>query len=244
MIDCLIDSGNSRVKFAIHQQGQWQFLCAIDFVQPQFVEQCLQILQSHSFDKIYLANVSKGQRAQQLELFLEQVTLPIIRINTTLQLGRLKIAYPDSSQLGVDRFLAMLAASEEPISCIIISFGSALTIDVLTANGEHQGGLIAPSPEFQWRCMHDHFPGLFAEQGIVQNLARNTADALTSGIELQTLSMLERVIAENVTMDNSRILLTGGAAKQWLDKLPSQCEYVPEIIFHGMQRYIALSTDE
>lgn len=244
MIDCLIDSGNSRVKFAIHQQGQWRFLNAVDFEQPQFVTQCLQILQDHSFNKIYLANVSKGERAQQLELFLEQVTLPIIRINTISQLGTLKIAYPEPKQLGVDRFLALLAASDEAVSSVIISFGSALTVDVLTADGEHLGGLIAPSPEFQWRSMHEHFSGLFAEQGIVQNLARNTADALASGIALQTLSMLERVIVENVTTDSSRIFLTGGAAKQWLDKLPSQCVYVPEIIFHGMQRYIALSTDE
>lgn len=244
MIECLIDSGNSRVKFAIHQQGKLQFLSAVDFEQPQFVAQCLHILQNHSFNKIYLANVSKGERAQQLEFFLEQVTLPIIRINTSSQLGRLKIAYPEPKQLGVDRFLALLVASDEAVSSVIISFGSALTVDVLTADGEHQGGLIAPSPDFQWRSMHEHFPGLFAEQGIVQNLARNTADALTSGIALQTLSMLEHVIAEHGKTDNSRILLTGGAAEQWLDKLPSQCDYVPEIVFHGMQRFIALSTDE
>lgn len=244
MIDCLIDSGNSRVKFAIHQNGQWQFLSAIDFEQPQFVEQCLQILQGHSFSKIYLANVSKGERAAQLELFLEQVTLPIIRIKTIPQLGRLKIAYPDPAQLGVDRFLALLAGSEEPLPCLIISFGSALTVDVLTADGEHQGGLIAPSPAFQWRCMHEHFPGLFAEQGIAQDLARNTADALTSGIALQTLSMLEHVIAAYGKTDNSRILLTGGAAKQWLNKLPDKCIYAPEIVFHGMHRYMTLSTHE
>ncbi len=244
MINCLIDSGNSRVKFAIHQNEQWQYLSAVNFEHPQFVEQCAQILQGHSFDKIYLANVSKGKRAEQLELFLAQSTLPIHQINTQAQLGNLKIAYPEPKQLGVDRFLSLLSASAESLPSIIISFGSALTLDVLTADGQHLGGLIAPSPEFQWRSMHDHFPGLFPELGSVQDLAHNTADALTSGIALQTISLIERVIAANNKTGNARIFLTGGAAKQWLDKLPAQCTYVPDIVFHGMHCYITLNTHE
>ena len=244
MIDCLIDSGNTRVKFAIHQNNQWQYLNAVDFENPQFIEQCLQILHGQPFDKIYLANVSKGKRAEQLERFLVEVSIPINRINTLSQLGNLKIAYPEPKQLGVDRFLSLLSASAESLPSIIISFGSALTIDVLTADGLHLGGLIAPSPEFQWRSMHDHFPGLFPELGLVQDLAHNTADALTSGIALQTISLIERVIAANNKMGDARIFLTGGAAKQWLDKLPVQCAYVPDIVFHGMHCYIASNTHE
>lgn len=244
MIDCLIDSGNTRVKFAIDQNDQWQYLSAVEFEHPQFVEQCLQILQGHSFSKIYLANVSKGERAAQLELFLAQVLLPIHRINTQAQLGPLIISYPEPKQLGVDRFLSLLAASAEPLPCVIISFGSALTIDVLTADGQHLGGLIAPSPEFQWRAMQNHFSGLFPEPGTVQELAQNTADALTSGITLQTIALLERVIASNNQTGDTRIFVTGGAAQQWLDKLPSQRIYVPDIVFHGMHRFIALHSDE
>lgn len=240
MVDCLIDSGNSRVKFAAREQDQWRFLAAVDFEHPQFIEQCLQVFQSQAFDHIYMANVSKGSRAERLEQLLQRTALPVIRIETLPCLGRLKIAYPEPKQLGVDRFLAMLAASEEPVPCILISFGSALTVDVLSADGEHQGGLIAPSPEFQWRSMHDHFPGLFNEPGLAIDLARNTADALSSGIALQTISLLDRVIVENTKSENTRIIVSGGAAQPWLEKLPHQCIYMPDLVFHGMHRYIAL----
>ena len=108
MNDCLIDSGNSRVKFAVREQDRWQFLAAIDFEHPQFIEQCLHVLQNQSFSQIYLANVSKGPRAERLEQFLLQTELPIIRIESLASLGNLKIAYDEPKQLGVDRFLTML----------------------------------------------------------------------------------------------------------------------------------------
>ena len=48
--------------------------------------------------------------------------------------------------LGVDRFLAMLAALERfPNSpLLVIDAGSAVTFDVIDAKGMHQGGLIMP----------------------------------------------------------------------------------------------------
>jgi type III pantothenate kinase len=240
MNDCLIDSGNTRVKFAVRKQNSWQFLAAIDFEDPQFIEKCLHVLQNQTFSQIYLAIVSKGKRAERLEQFLLQTELPVIRIKSLARLGNLKIAYTEPKQLGVDRFLTMLAASEQALPCVLISFGTALTIDVLKANGEHLGGLIAPSPEFQWRSMQDHFPGLFNESGKVHSLANNTVDALSSGIALQTLSMLEHVISVNAKTRDSRVILCGGAAEQWVHKLSRECEYVPNLVFDGMHRYISL----
>lgn len=242
MTECLIDSGNTRIKFARRMHDQWQFLAAVDFEHPQWFEQCLQVVNAEPFEKIYVATVSKGARAQRLEQLLERCSLPIVRIETLPSLGRLHIAYPQPKQLGVDRFLSLLACSDQPVPSIIISFGSAITIDVLQANGVHQGGLIAPSPEFQWRSMREHFPGLFEQgSGQPQPLATNTADALATGIEYQCLGMLERVIALYALNGQTQILVTGGAAQHWLEKLPPGSIYAPDLLFDGLLRYISLS---
>jgi type III pantothenate kinase len=242
MTDCLIDSGNTRIKFASRDHDQWHFLTAIDFEHPQWMEHCLDVLESEPFEKIYVAAVSKGARAQRLEQFLQRCNLPIVRVETLPNLGRLHIAYPEAKQLGVDRFLALLAISNQEIHSIIISFGSAITIDVLAADGIHQGGLIAPSPEFQWRTMRDHFTGLFEDwKGYPQTLATNTSDALAAGIEYQCLGMIERVIALHAIKHQTQVLVTGGAAQQWLEKLPKGSIYAPQLLFDGLHRYISLS---
>ena len=67
-------------------------------------------------------------------------------VHSLKQLGKLILAYKDSSKLGVDRFLAMLGALEHFPNdhLLIIDVGSAVTFDVINDKGEHQGGLIMP----------------------------------------------------------------------------------------------------
>jgi type III pantothenate kinase len=242
MADCLIDSGNSRVKFARREAWQWQTIAAVDFDDPQFVERCLAIIESEDFKAVSLASVSKGWRAERLSHVLARIRLPVLQIETLSHMGRLSIAYPHPKQLGVDRFLALLAASEEGQPCAIISFGSAITLDVLDADGRHRGGLIAPSPEFQWASMQDRFPGLFEGKGQANSLlADNTLDALATGIEHQILGMLERVMVKSFGRCDVRLWVTGGGAEHWLERLPPGREHSPEILFSGMVRYIELS---
>jgi pantothenate kinase type III len=54
-------------------------------------------------------------------------------------------AYPKHNKLGVDRWLAMLAAYHyynAPVC--IVSCGSALTLDIVDSQGQHLGGMIMP----------------------------------------------------------------------------------------------------
>lgn len=241
MADCLIDSGNTRAKFARRDGLGWQTLGAVDFDDPLFVEQALQVLEAEPFQSVYLASVSKGWRAERLEHFLARIKLPVFQIETLSTLGRLQIAYPQPRQLGVDRFLGLLAACDHAVPCVVLSFGSAVTLDILHADGTHAGGLIAPSPEFQWQSMRDQFPGLFEGSGQARDLANNTLDALATGIEHQVLGMVNRVLAQAFVGTPGKLLVTGGAADSWFSRLPECREAAPEIIFQGMLSYIELS---
>jgi type III pantothenate kinase len=241
MADCLIDSGNTRVKFARRESWQWQTIGIVDFDEPLFVERCLEIINSEDFQQVFSASVSKGWRAERFAQLLTNIRLPVLQIETLSQIGRLQIAYPQPKQLGVDRFLALLAASEQEVACAILSLGSAITLDILDEEGLHRGGIIAPSPEFQWTSMRDQFPGLFEAKGQAQALACNTIDALASGIEHQLLGMIERVMTSAFTSFEPKLLVTGGGAKDWLAHLPIYTEDAPEIVFNGMVRYIEFS---
>ena len=57
----------------------------------------------------------------------------------------LRNGYRDPAQLGVDRWLAMCAAWQQfPGSLCVVDAGTAVTIDVVAADGAHSGGLILP----------------------------------------------------------------------------------------------------
>ena len=53
--------------------------------------------------------------------------------------------YSDPGQLGVDRWLAMCAAWQKfPGPLCVVDAGTAVTVDIIAADGLHSGGLIVP----------------------------------------------------------------------------------------------------
>ncbi len=63
----------------------------------------------------------------------------------TRDCGGVRIQYPEPAQLGVDRWLAMLAAYRRAgRACLVADSGTALTLDLIAADGLHLGGYIMP----------------------------------------------------------------------------------------------------
>ena len=61
------------------------------------------------------------------------------------QASGLKNSYADISRMGVDRWLAMLAAyNQSQSACLVVDAGTALTIDAIDGAGQHKGGYILP----------------------------------------------------------------------------------------------------
>lgn len=241
MVDWLMDSGNSRLKLARREACGWQNMAALDFDDPTLLERFRTLMQEYPFERAFLASVSQGWRAERMQALLNEIRQPVTRIESMARLGRLRTAYQQPKQLGVDRFLALLAASDTQQNTVLLSFGTALTVDVLMADGRHKGGLIAPSPDFQWQHMREYFPGLFESVGRARDLADNTADALATGIEQQLLGMVQRVVQQSFAGQPVCLQVTGGGAEPWLRLLPKPCEFAPDVLFQGMLRYIELS---
>ena len=69
-----------------------------------------------------------------------------------------RIAYAHPQRLGVDRFLCLLAAHAQLAGpSLIVGVGTALTIDLLDADGRHHGGRIAPSPALMRQALHNTY---------------------------------------------------------------------------------------
>ena len=103
-------------------------------------------------------------------------------------------AYAEPQRLGVDRFLAMVAAYADGYApCIVAGAGTALTLDALTADGRHLGGLIAPGPQLMQRSLLDATARVRPERpGDVVMFADNTADAVVSGCWHASAALVER----------------------------------------------------
>lgn len=147
-------------------------------------------------------------------------------------------AYEVPERLGVDRWLALLAAKRHyPGASCIVDCGTAVTVDVLTSAGEHLGGLIMPGLALMRRSLAEGTEALGAQA--TQHLgllARDTQDAITAGSSQALAGFIERVAGElpSVVAEPCRNILTGGDAELMAPMLRVPIELDPHLVLRGL----------
>lgn len=152
------------------------------------------------------------------------------------------IAYADPHRLGVDRFLALLGAHARGAGpWLLVGVGTALTVDLLDADGLHRGGRIAPSPALMRQALHQRAPHLPASGGGYTDFARDTADALASGCEGAALALVQasRQAAGALLGAGPAVLVHGGGGQPLLDRLP-QAQAAPALVLEGLARWLEI----
>ncbi|NJC39637.1 type III pantothenate kinase [Xanthomonas arboricola] len=219
MSEWLFDLGNSRFKYAPLQGDRAGDVQAW----PHGVE---------AMDAVALAALPTGRIAHVASVAapaLTQRMLGCLRerfeqvriVRTVAECAGIRIAYADPGRFGVDRFLALLGArGDAPV--LVAGVGTALTIDVLGADGQHHGGRIAASPTTMREALHARAVQLPASGGAYVELADDTDDALTSGCDGAAVALIERSLqhAQRSLGMPVRLLVHGGGAPPLLPLLP------------------------
>lgn len=192
-------------------------------------------------DVAYVATVAAPDATVALLDALTQRFMRISIARTQKTFADVRIAYDDPSALGVDRFLALLAArARHPHAVLVVGVGTALTIDLLGADGRHHGGRIAPSPALMRDALHQRAAQLPSSGGAYSEFAADTSAALASGCEGAALALIERSAnaAESVIGVAPALLLHGGGAQALLQHV-SRAEFVPALVLEGLAQWAA-----
>ena len=232
----LFDLGNSRLKCAqLHGDGSLGEVIALAHDGKGFVETLRAALPDRA-DSACLASVASPALTAAVIDALAARFRRISLARSGAQLAGVRIAYADPARLGVDRFLALLAAhARGSQSWLIAGVGTALTIDLLDARGQHRGGRIAPSPRTMREALHQAAVQLPAQGGSYREFAADTADALASGCEGAALGLIERSLrqAEKELGEAPMLLLHGGGADVLAPHLPAALR-APSLVLEGL----------
>ena len=145
----VIDVGNTRLKWAIAgTKGLTDSGSAVHVTGiANAVDALVGALPSHVHSAL-AANVAGPKVSAELAVALrERRSLGVEFVVPEPRGHGLTLAYADPSRLGVDRWLAMLAARAATTGPVcVIQAGTAVTFDAVDAAGAHRGGLIIPGP--------------------------------------------------------------------------------------------------
>ncbi|MCC8537198.1 type III pantothenate kinase [Xanthomonas codiaei] len=219
MSEWLFDLGNSRFKYAPLHGNRAGEVQAWAHGAEAMDAAALAALPSGRV--AYVASVAAPALTQRMIGCLQERFAQVRIARTVADCAGIRIAYADPSRFGVDRFLALLGARGEA-AVLVAGVGTALTIDVLGADGQHHGGRIAASPTTMRQALHARAVQLPASGGDYVELANDTDDALTSGCDGAAVALIERSLhhARRSLGVPVRLLLHGGGAPPLLPLLP------------------------
>lgn len=243
----LIDLGNTRLKFALAEQGEVQYLRAFPHATADFVDQLAQWVEMNAIpDTIWLASVGEFALTRTVLEVFERAGHKVRIAQVEDGAFGLHIAYAKADHLGVDRWLAMigaLASCEEAL--MLASVGSALVIDAIDVSGKHLGGLIGPTPEAMREGLFLRVPQLRGVSGEVSRFATDTGDAVESGCLLAGAALIERSYHELADHVGAlpRLLVSGGGIEPLRPWLPPH-EWRPHLVLEGLARWAAFVESE
>ncbi len=145
-------------------------------------------------------------------------------------------SYAQPERMGVDRWLAMLAARHRCVDRLcLVDAGSALTIDLVAASGRHEGGYIIPGPALMERALLLDTDRVRFDENVDYSLrpGASTAEAVRHGIALAqagAVSLALRQAADPVPA----LFFCGGAGETLMQLLGAGGLYLPDLVFEGL----------
>ncbi|MDH3761255.1 MAG: type III pantothenate kinase [Gammaproteobacteria bacterium] len=236
----LLDCGNSSLKAQLRASGRVRasFACAYRGDWSERLHHWMSDLDS---ERCYQSSVLDAVRQSRLDACLaEKFGEDVIRFRSKARAGGVVNGYERPAQLGVDRWLAMIGATElVSDDCVVIDAGSAITLDLLRADGRHLGGAILPGVNTSLRRFRQIFSHIDFDDpriGHCDQPGCSTEAAIQIDYPRDSIERLRELVSEwTQQLDpNASLLLAGGDAPRLQSRLERPCRIVPDLVFLGM----------
>jgi type III pantothenate kinase len=231
----LVDIGNSRIKWALSQDGMITVQGNHSHEEVTRFSEALDKLVA--LDRIIACNVAgeKGERA--LGAAIKRWKIAPEWFQVSKHAGGVTNCYETPERLGADRWAALIAAHSMRLgACLVISLGTAMTIDWLHASGEFAGGMIIPGKRLMSEALSIGTSKIARQTGKVVGFSCNTADAVESGLAYALVGAVKQ--ARQKVMDTSGVipacLITGGDGAWLAAMLDFPVTNVPDLVIKGL----------
>lgn len=233
----LLDIGNSRLKWATETADGGYATVALDYRRPRFLDDLRRSwLTIDPPQTVAIASVSNRRLFESL-ISLSRSLWPQCRLllpKASAAAFGVRNAYRQAEKLGVDRWLAIIAAHHHYGGDLcIVDCGTAVTVDVLQADGRHLGGLICPGLNAMKQALVANTAELdFTAQVYRGGLGTATDVAIANGVGAAVTGLIEQTLRNQAV--GYRLLLTGGDAASIAELLSVPYLLDAELVLKGM----------
>ncbi|PSW12128.1 type III pantothenate kinase [Photobacterium sanctipauli] len=236
----LIEAGNTYVKVAqLFEDGSFELLGRYP---SRKLEMVLEPLLEKGITRIVFASVGPVEVDNSIQRISQLANIPVLQVKTLKKDFGVKNAYSEYQYLGVDRWLTLVAIRQEfKKPTVIVDIGTALTFDVMSEEGKHLGGWIAPGYQLMMKSVLENTTKVFSDRDHNDELvfADNTADGLKNGCRAALVGLIEFGLsqAREKLKSEPEVILCGGGVRHLPTSWGKQYSHRSELVLEGLALY-------
>lgn len=237
----LVDIGNSRIKWALHSERELSGHDAASLDGEDL--EALLVERFSALPKpveVWVSNVA-GPAMTRLLTRLAKELWDLKPAFPRVERGRFGLTtdYRDPARLGIDRWLALLAAwerSHKPLC--VVACGTAVTLDLVDPEGRHLGGFIVPGLAMMMQALREHTSAVRegGESDPVPVPGLSTGECVTNGCAMAIAAFIDH--NANLAMDKFGrelvCMMTGGGAHLLRPLMKQQFQFDAALVLRGL----------
>lgn len=239
----LVDIGNTRIKWAAFDGGRLGKSRAKAHAGWTVGDYRRQLFGTRKYRHVWATSVAGAKVDKALAQAARQAGARATFIRVPRRGGGVTVGYAEPWRLGVDRFAAMVGAHQlfSRLPVLVVGVGTAMTIDLVAADGRHRGGVIIPGPQLMVDTLLTRTHGIRrrAQGGSRPGsalLGRSTRAAIVQGSRYAAAALIDRAVEEARSLVGRKplVLLMGGDAAALRPLLTSAGAGVPDLVLRGL----------
>jgi type III pantothenate kinase len=233
-----IDIGNTNIVLGLYQDKQlithWRLATQAERTADEYGVILTQLVAYAGFGAetigaIAVSCVVPPMLTTAQELAQKFFKLEPLIVGPGIKTG-MPILYESPKDVGADRIVNGIAAYEKyHDSCIIVDFGTATTIDLISKKGEYIGGAIAPGLSISLEALVQRASKLPRIEVVKPKevVGRNTVSSIQAGIFFGYVGLVDGIV-RRIEKENgvkAKVVATGGLAPL----VASECDTISEV---------------
>lgn len=233
-----IDIGNTNIVLGLYQGKQlithWRLATQAERTADEYGVIITQLITYAGFavaqiSAIVVSCVVPPMLTTTQELAQKFFKLDPLIVGPGIKTG-MPILYESPKDVGADRIVNGIAAYEKyRDSCIIVDFGTATTIDLISKKGEYIGGAIAPGLSIALEALVQRASKLPRIEIIKPKevVGRNTVNSIQAGIFFGYVGLVDGIV-RRIQKEHgvpAKVVATGGLAPL----VASECSSIDEV---------------
>ncbi|MCY3781532.1 MAG: type III pantothenate kinase [Chloroflexi bacterium] len=251
-----IDIGNTNIHLGLWDGDAWRLSWRARTVAAKMTDEYAVLLRNFlntaevdfsAVSAVCMSSVVPALTATFQDLSRRYLRLEPLNVSSRTNLGII-IAIDIPEQAGADRLCNAVALSQQfGAPAVSVDFGTSTNFDVLSAEREYIGGVIAPGIGLA----HDALVSRAAQLHKVElvpppsPIGRNTIHAMQSGIFWGYVGMIEALLDRITLQLNSpatQVIATGGLAPVFKEHIALIDDVAPELTLDGLRLIYELNS--